>query len=77
MMFERISVQVNGFRPSCSLVFPSRLGDESLISCFNIIFDFVLFRFKFILDLFYFNCIFIFQERIFDRFSLGAKERGL
>jgi len=58
--------------------------DESIISCFNIIFGFVLFRFKFILfkyyfllDLFDFNCIFIFHERIFDRFSLGAKERGL
>jgi len=58
--------------------------DESLISYFNIIFCFVLFRFKFILfkyyfllDLVYFNCTFIFQERIFDRFSLGAKERGL
>jgi len=58
--------------------------DESIISCFNMIFGFVLFRFKFILfkyyfllDLFYFNCIFIFQERIFDRFSFGAKERGL
>jgi len=55
-----------------------------IIRCFNIIFGFVLFRFKFILfkyyflfDLFYFNCIFIFQEQIFDRFSLGAKERGL
>jgi len=58
--------------------------DESIFICFNIIFSFVLFRFKFILfkyyfllDIFYFNCIFIFQERIFDRFSLGAKERGL
>jgi len=58
--------------------------DESIISCFNIIFSFILFRLKFILfkyyfllDLFYFNCIFTFQERIFDRFSLGAKERGL
>jgi len=55
-----------------------------IISCFNIILGFILFRFKFILfeyyfllDLFYFNYIFIFQERIFDRFSLGAKERGL
>jgi len=58
--------------------------DESIFSCLIIIFSFVLFRFKFILfkyyfllDLFYFNCIFIFQERIFDRFSFGAKERGL
>jgi len=42
-------------------------ADESLISCYNIIFGFILFRFKFILfkyyfllELFYFNCILLY-----------------
>jgi len=52
------------------------------ISVFNIIFESVLFIFDFILfhiisflELFYFNCkLFMFQEQIFERLSLRAKE---
>jgi len=33
MMLERISVQMNGFKPSCSLVFPSRVGSIRTFSC--------------------------------------------
>ena len=80
---SHICSDVQGLRTSRALT-KGEVDNESTISCFNIIFSFVLFRFKFILfkyyfllDIFYFNCIFIFQERIFDRFSLGAKERGL
>jgi len=42
------------------------------------IFEFVLFNIISILELYYFNCkLLYFQERIFKRFSLGAKEREI
>jgi len=57
--------------------------DESLISGFNIIFGFILFRFKFILfsyyfllDLFYFNCILLYfrNEYLIDLVLEQKKE---
>jgi len=55
--------------------------DESIISYFNIIFEFILFRFN--MFLFPFRAILLqlqvilFQEQIFKRLSLGAKIRRI
>jgi len=55
--------------------------DESIISVFYIIFKFILFRFN--MFLFPFRAILLqlqvilFQDQIFKRLSLGAKERRI